>query len=116
MPAGPKISSAKRKAEERQRLEKGEAALALQGEARSAAIVNLIAEESEAFLERRLRKIRSLRLADLNLNLFLLRLVSDIHQLTTPRDIIDYLTQATLRAGEETAYGWLVDLFLPPLL
>ena len=68
------------------------------------------------FLERRLTKIRSLKLTDLNLNFLLLRLVSDIHGLRTPAAVIDYLTQATLRAGEETAYGWLVDLFLPPLL
>lgn len=116
MPGGPKLRSAKRKAEELERIEKGQAALVMPPKERSAAIVDLVAEESEAFLERRLGTIRKLKLSSLNLNFFLLRLVRDIHQLNTPADVINYLTQATLRAGEETAYGWLVDLFLPPLL
>jgi hypothetical protein len=116
VPNGPKKRSDKVKAEELARVAKGEQALALSPAERSLAIVDLVAEESQAFLERRLGKIRSLKLAQLNLNFFLLRLVRDIHGLATPRDVIDYLTQSTLRAGEETAYGWLVDLFLPPLL
>jgi hypothetical protein len=116
MPDGPRPRSDRVKQEEAERVAKGEAALALPPGDRSAAIVELVAEESKAFLERRLQKIRRLKLTDLNLNFFLLRLVKDIHELTTPRAVIGYLTDATLRAGEETAYGWLVDLFLPPLL
>lgn len=115
LPDGPRIRSEKQKADELGRIAKGEAAMALPPEERSAALVDLVAEESAAFLERRLGTIRKLKLTQLNLNFLLLRLVRDIHQLNTPADVIDYLTQATLRAGEETAYGWLVDLFLPPL-
>lgn len=115
MAEGPKRRSAKAKREEAVRVTLGEAAMQLPPQERSAAIVELVAVESEAFLERRLSRIGRLRLKDLNLNLFLLRLVRDIQGLDTPRDVIDYLVRATLRAGEETAYGWLVDLFLPPL-
>jgi hypothetical protein len=116
MPNGPKKRSQKVKSEEYERVAKGEFALALGSPQRSAAIVDLIAQESQAFLERRLAKIQKLKLSDLNLNLFLLRLVSDIYSLTTPAAVIDYLTQSTLRSGDETAYGWFVDLYLPPLL
>ncbi len=73
------------------------------------------AAEAKEFLKRRYGKVRSLKLTDLNLNLLLLRLVRELHELDTPAQIVSYLVDATLRAGEETAYGWLVDLFLPPL-
>jgi hypothetical protein len=116
MADGPRKRSPKQKLEEARRVQLGAAALALPPEQRSAAVRELVAAESEAFLERRLKKISGLKLSDLNLNLFLLRLVREIQNLQAPSDVIHYLVHATLRAGEETAYGWLVDLFLPPLL
>lgn len=76
---------------------------------------SLIATETEKFLERRRKKILSLKLSNLNINPFMLRAVRQIHGLDTPEAVIDYLVTATLAAGNETAYGWLVDLFLPPL-
>ncbi len=116
MVTGPRRRSEKSKADEAERIRKGEAALRLPPAERSAAIVGLVADESSDFLLRRLKKIEGLKLRDLNLNFFLLRLVRDIHGLDSPDKVVGYLTTATLRAGEETAYGWLVDLFLPPLL
>jgi hypothetical protein len=116
MATGPRRRSEKTKAAEAERIRKGAAALCLPPAERSAAIVELVAEESAEFLARRLAKIRGLKLKDLNLNFFLLRLVRDIHDLNSPTEVVGYLTTATLRAGEETAYGWLVGLFLPPLL
>lgn len=103
------------KKEEAQRVEQGEKAMALPPSERSKRIRSLIAVEAEAFLERRHQKIKSLKLRDLNFNPILLRLVRDMHSLDTPEAVVNYLVTSTLRAGEETAYGWLVDLFLPPL-
>lgn len=115
MATGPRRRSAKAKTEELERVRQGAAALGLPPSQRSSEIRRLVASEAEAFLERRLAKVQSLSLAKLNLNFFLLRLVSGVHGLNTPEDVIDYLVAATMRAGEETAYGWFVDLFLPPL-
>jgi hypothetical protein len=107
--------SAKSKAEEQRRLSEGAAAMKLPPEERSKRIRALVALEAEAFLDRRYKKIKSLKLRDLKMNPFLLRLISQIHGLDTPAEVVDHLVRAHLHAGEETAYGWLVDLFLPPL-
>ncbi len=112
---GLKKRSAKAKAEESRRLLEAAEALALPAEERSKRIRSLVAVEAEQFLERRYKKVRSIKLKDLNLNLFLLRLVKEIRGLDTPAAVVGYLVDSTLRSGEETAYGWLVDLFLPPL-
>lgn len=76
----------------------------------------LVAEEVQGFLRRREQTFRRLRLQDLNVNLFLLRLVRRFHSLDTPEAIVSYLVDGRLHSGEETAYGWLVDLFLPPII
>lgn len=115
MAQGPKKRSARSKADEAARLAAGLAAMALPVDERSREIRRLVAIESKSFLNRRKKKILKLQLKDLNLNLILLRMVRGMHRLETPRDIVSYLVRSTLRAGEETAYGWMVDLFLPPL-
>jgi len=93
----------------------GADALALPVDQRRQKIRALVAGEAQAFLDRRRGKVQRLKLADLNQNLFMLRLIRQMHGLDTPEAVIDYLVDATLAAGNETAYGWLVDLFLPPL-
>lgn len=107
--------SKKARDEEARRVLLGQEAMALPSDERSKRVRSLVAIEAESFLERRYKKVRALKLKNLNFNPILLRLVRDMHGLDSPQAVIDYLVTATLRAGEETAYGWLVDLFLPPL-
>lgn len=107
--------STENKAEEAARVAAGEAAIALPLEQRRQRVRALVAQEAEAFITRRHNTIRRLKLAALKPNLFLLRLTREIHGLETPEAIVDHLVEAHVRAGDETAYGWFVDLFLPPL-
>lgn len=112
----PKKRSEKVKAAEAERVTRGKAALDLPRlQDRRAAMRMLVAEETFDFLQRRYDTIRKLKLTDLNLNLLMLRTIRQIHNLNTPEDLIEYVVESTLAAGNETAYGWLVDLFLPPL-
>lgn len=103
------------KSAEADRVAKGAAAMALPPKQRSVEIRRLVAAEAEAFLGRRFGTIRTLKLNQLKPNLFLLRLLRDVHRLDTPDAIVSYMVDGFLHSGEETAYGWLVDLFLPPL-
>lgn len=89
--------------------------MALPPEERSSAVRLLVAQEVHGFLRRREEVVRRLRLESLNVNPFLLRLVRRFHGLDSAEAIVSYLVDARLHSGEETAYGWLVDLFLPPI-
>ncbi len=113
--AGPKKRSDAVKAGEAARVALGQAAAALPLEERRAKIRTLVAGETRDFLTRRYGKIKKLKLKDLSLNILMLRTIRQIHGLDTPEDVIEYVVNATLVAGNETAYGWLVDLYLPPL-
>ncbi len=110
-----RIRSEKAKRDEAERVARGREAMALPPGERSAAVRRLIATETQEFLRRREDAVRRLRLDDLRLNPFQLRLVRRFHGLDTPARVVSYLVDGRLHAGEETAYGWLVDLFLPPI-
>lgn len=107
--------SKKAVADENARVKAGLEAMALDPGERSKRIRALIAVEAEAFLERRRATINRLRLEEFNPNILLLRLVRSVHRLDTVDSVVSYLVDGRLHAGEETAYGWLVDLFLPNL-
>jgi hypothetical protein len=112
----PKTRSEGKKEEERLLVEAGREAIAIRDPAaRSAAMRQLVAEQAKAFLVRRKARVERLRLKDLNLNFYLLRLVREMQGLETAADIVNYLVNSTLRAGEETAWGWFADLVLPCL-
>ncbi len=114
MSTGPRKRSPEAVARERNRIALGKEAMSLPIPQRRARIRELVAIEANEFMLRRKDKIQKLKLKDLNLNPFLLRLVGEIHSIETPAQLVSYLVDASLHAGHETAYGWFVDLFLPP--
>jgi len=59
----------------------------------------------EGFLQRRFKAIRQLKLSDLDVNPFLIRVMRNEMGFETPRDIVRWLLQQRLERGTVTSFG-----------
>jgi Type II restriction endonuclease EcoO109I len=72
-------------------------------------VVKGVAEETELFLARRLRKLRTEISGVLNVNPFLMCALQDFHQIKDQKSLAEYMLNSHLATGHSTGFGKMID-------